>query len=175
MNRAQASLGIVLEHPKLVSHYKRILAARTIRDRITGCDIWFGQKNEDGYGIVQGRGLSTKVRVHRLAFALETGRLPSNELCHYCHVKDCIRIDGSHVREGDRSTNQRDDIRRFGKAVLIGRGLTAELVDEIRSSPLSSRKAARKYGISDGYIRNLRAFKAWKIEDHSDLRVGRVA
>ena len=73
----------------------------------TGCWIWMGQLNHNGYGRREVKG--RRLRAHRVAFGLD--KIPKGMMVlHKCDVRCCVNPD--HLYIGDNSTNMRDMIRR---------------------------------------------------------------
>lgn len=55
----------------------------------SGCLIWTGFKNRDGYGLIRFDGRTT--RTHRVAYILTFGPIPDGfEIDHLCRVRDCM-------------------------------------------------------------------------------------
>ncbi len=70
----------------------------TIQPELGPCWLWLGPLQPSGYGQIR---IGTKnVRVHRLAYFLERGEVPSTELDvrHLCGNHSCVR--GSHLQKG---------------------------------------------------------------------------
>lgn len=66
-----------------------VLAARSVPEPNTGCRLWLGELNWDGYPRMYLAG--KKVRVHRVAYELERGPIPEGlQLDHLCRVRSCI-------------------------------------------------------------------------------------
>ena len=125
----------------------------------SGCWIWLGARNSEGYGtlIYEGR----PERAHRLAWILVCGAIPAapghHGMCvlHRCDTPWCVNP--AHLFLGTNRDNVLDRERkgrgpnRRGEA--NGRAkLTAELVDAIRRrhdpQTMPSRRLAAEYGVS---------------------------
>lgn len=76
----------------------------------SGCLIWTGPRDDDGYGKTQHK--RRKLRVHRLAWFLHNGPIPEGLLVlHNCDVPSCCEV--SHLRTGTQLENMADrDARR---------------------------------------------------------------
>lgn len=88
---------------------ERFRALYTV-DGNTGCWIWIGYKNHDGYGIfsVAPSGAGSTQRAHRWAYTQKHGPIPEGmELDHYaCSRRDCCNPD--HCRP----TSHRENVLR---------------------------------------------------------------
>ncbi len=67
------------------------LAARTTPDPVTGCLLWTGTINHEGYGKVWVPALKLRRFAHRIAYELAYGPIPGGrQLDHLCRVRPCI-------------------------------------------------------------------------------------
>jgi len=107
--------------PKTVVELRAELGDRSIPVPFSGCLIWLGYVDADGYGhIASGDGHSARGRrrVHRVAYELTKGPIPKGlVLDHLCRVRSCVNPDhmepvtiGENVRRG---VNIGDGIRRL--------------------------------------------------------------
>jgi HNH endonuclease len=81
------------------------LAAQTEIDPLSGCHIWQGRRDRNGYPLVRLNG--REHRVHRLAWTLRYGRIRDGlELCHRCDEPRCINPDHHFV--GTHQANMAD-------------------------------------------------------------------
>lgn len=84
--------------------------ARIERQEDTGCLVWMGHRDPDGYGVVYvGR---TPLRAHRVAGALRHGRpVPDGAVVrHTCDNPPCVT--GDHLATGTVADNVADRVAR---------------------------------------------------------------
>jgi len=85
------------------------LLDRAIPEPNSGCWIWVGATNSDGYGWLWRSGRS--VRVHRIAWEITKGPIPTGlHVLHRCDVPACIRP--SHLFLGTHIENMQDASRK---------------------------------------------------------------
>ena len=74
-------------------------------ERVTesGCWIWVGAQDSDGYGKLCRRNKGV-VKMHKASRYI-MGE-PDAHVLHYCHVRECVNL--YHLRLGDNSENQLD-------------------------------------------------------------------
>lgn len=80
-------------------------AARVSPDPESGCLMWAGKPNRDGYGSlrVDGKG----VLVHRWAWEQVNGEIPDGALIdHICHTPACVNV--AHLRLATHALNMRN-------------------------------------------------------------------
>jgi hypothetical protein len=106
-----------------------------------------------GYGQIKigGRVLPA----HRVAFAVVHGYYPDGLVMHCCDNPVCVNP--GHLREGTHQDNM-DDMTSKGRQ---GKKLTLSDVLEIRQSNEPTRTLARRYGVTNRSIRNIRNRVTW--------------
>lgn len=94
----------------------------------TGCWIWMGGKNEDGYGTFR-KSVSEVVGAHRFSMEQHIGRrlVDDEQALHTCDTPACVNPE--HLYVGDIPQNMRDRSRR---------GRTSRMTGE--SNPLYGKK-----------------------------------
>lgn len=87
------------------------------KDDPGGCWLWWGARNEHGYGRTEWQGRS--MLSHRLAFELTHGREPVGLVLHRCDVPACVNP--AHLVEGTQTDNMRDCIAkgRFKRLPIV--------------------------------------------------------
>lgn len=123
----------------------------------SGCMLWSGYINEEGYG------LYSAVRVHRLMLERRLGRPIAEGMlaCHTCTKhRNCVNAE--HLYEGSACDNMRD--MKLQGTLPDRRGkpnkkLTDDQVRAIRADTRGSYEIAADHGVDASYIRALRRGK----------------
>ena len=122
------------------------------------CWTWTGSKSPQGYG----RFLYERkvVHAHRIAWFLEYGHFPAEDVCHTCDNPPCVRLE--HLFRGTAADNMKD-ARQKGR---LKTKLSIEQVALIRSVehpalPLR-RSWAKQFGVSEKTIRKIVARRTWQ-------------
>jgi hypothetical protein len=124
----------------------------------TGCHLWTGATDKDGYGQFMYKGKTRAKRAHRAAWVLYVGPLPDDiHLLHTCDTRPCVNT--LHLKKGDQADNMEDCIKK-GRNRPIDPGyrckLTEEQVRKIRSDTRLNRIIAKEYGVSDRTISSVK-------------------
>lgn len=103
------------------------LERNAARDDKTGCLVWHGARDKDGYGLIQDTYPQRVLRrAHRASFEEVNGPIPDGmQVCHRCDNPACI--EPAHLFVGTNSDNQVDAVRK-------GRNAHQRVtVDEVRT------------------------------------------
>jgi hypothetical protein len=125
----------------------------------TGCWLWVGCSDKDGYGFIRVAGKNLKA--HRVSMELHSGVTlgPGQLVCHKCDTPACINPD--HLYVGDNSRNQQDAaVRRRAARIKLS-------VDDVRA--IRRRRAngerpvdlAKEFGVNQTSITNIANRKKW--------------
>lgn len=144
---------------KNIKTFEERFALYTSEPTETGCVLWTGAKDGDGYGIV-GTATNKSAKVHRVVYAKRHGPIPKGMLVLHdpllCNNPSCVNV--KHLRLGTVAENNRDKI----KAGTSNRGNHPHLKIKNDQVPLiraryaigkvTQLELATEYGVSRGLI-----------------------
>ena len=123
------------------------------------CTLWpFSLTKRGGYGQVYYKGRVRKA--HQIAFIFAHGREPHGLVRHTCDRPACVNP--AHLIEGTSADNMRDAMERGRLPRYTDRPngkVTPLLAEEIRQSPETGRAIARRLGLSEGLVSEIRTGK----------------
>lgn len=127
-----------------------------------GCWEWSSSPDKSGYCRFKVDG--KRYLVHRIAYALCRGPVPSGSLvCHKCDNRKCVRPD--HLFLGNHKQNTGDMFAkgrgRSGERSSFAK-LTEEAVKEILCSKEIARVVAKRFGVSKSCVGKIRTRQNWK-------------
>lgn len=123
---------------------------RSIWEPNSGCLLWLGSVNKQGYGRVRVEGIV--VRAHRASYELHKGKIPEGLfVCHTCDNPSCINP--NHLYAGTRRQNTDDAVNRNRFKPRKGEenstaALSNEQAMEVFLAIGSQRQIAKRFGIS---------------------------
>ena len=107
--------------PKVDTSYRQIatrLTSQVSRRQGSGCWVWTGCTNKDGYGKIWHRGKHHQI--HRLSYWLHFGEIPEGlNVLHRCDNPPCCNPD--HLYLGSQRRNVRDREERGRGRVPVRR------------------------------------------------------
>lgn len=131
-------------------------------DKETGCWIWQGWKNENGYGRVEFGG--KKYYAHRLYYHLLVSTIRHYDvIMHRCDNPACVNPE--HLVKGSHSDNHKDMVEKSRNARGSKHGISKlnEIsAVEIKLSTETDRFLSKKYGVSQDTVSSCRRGKTWR-------------
>ena len=136
----------------------------------SGCWIWIGSRDKDGYGTVRFRGGYT--RVHRVRMILDVGRplAVSEFVCHRCDNPPCVNP--AHLWIGSNRANQLDASAKGRSRGKVRTGqdnhaskLTPDgvrLVRVLLNEGLGCGEIARRFRVTPAAIHFIRNGQSWR-------------
>lgn len=129
------------------------------------CIFWPWGRASDGYGQIKWKGEMT--RTHRVACTMRHGPKPAGrEVAHSCRNILCMNY--RHLRWATPFENAQDRIQHgtSGKGEACGtskltRSEVKAIVNEYRTTPMTQRDVASKWGISQTHVSQLHLGKRW--------------
>lgn len=133
------------------------VAAKISVDVETGCWIWKGFIEKDGYGMAYLRGRTG--RAHRIIYAALIGEIPSLlHLDHLCGVRPCVNPE--HLEPVDwQENNRRSGAKRRKAACVNGHPMVGE---NVAINAASGRRYCREC--------NMERAKEWRAKDPEGYR-----
>ena len=122
---------------------------RTSPEPNTGCLLWLGSADKDGYCRVAMPGKSPQL-VHRVAYEQFVGPIPDGmKVCHRCDTPSCVNAD--HFFLGTQKANLRDMFRKRrgapqGRPMGEAHILVREAV--VRNPSITASELARELGVT---------------------------
>jgi hypothetical protein len=137
--------------------YKRVRV-----DEVTGCHIWTGKLNHNGYGRI---GINYKdILTHRLSYELQVGPIPEGLfVCHKCDNRACLNYE--HFFLGTLKDNHKDMVEKKrnvrGETQWNAR-LNEDYVRVIRALKWPQKEIAKLFNVSVETIKAIHNGKSWK-------------
>ena len=135
----------------------------------SGCLIWTGAIQSNGYGAFALCGRGTRITAHRASWIIHFGYIPDGmNVCHRCDVRNCVNPD--HLFLGTQSDNLKDAFAKGRMKVPKpdNRGercgsskLTPKDAMAIRSDNRLNRIVAKDYGVTEYSVSAIKRRKHW--------------
>jgi hypothetical protein len=128
----------------------------------TGCRLWRGQLDKDGYGVCRWQNCR---KAHRLSWVQANGPIPDGMLvCHRCDTPACINPD--HLFLGTDADNRTDMVTKGRRAQQHGERnpyakLTEDLVRAIRADARAHRAIASSYNVAKSTVGRVKRRDSW--------------
>ena len=147
--------------------------AKPFQERIqtvpwSGCWIWMGWLDENGYGKLRVSPNTKRIRAHRWSYQLHKGPIPNGKfICHTCDTRSCVNPDHLYVGTAKENNLDRKRRNRGGQLKISGelskvRKLTKEQVLEIRNLTGSLSSIAKKFGVGTSQIHRIKTNQHWR-------------
>ena len=144
------------------------MTQRYQKDPATGCWLWQGYLDRDGYGLLSVRkaGKRYQKRAHRWIYEQHMGlELAADQLvCHRCDVRHCVNP--AHMFTGTTQDNTADMVLKQrqcrGEGIWHKAKLNSDQVRIIRQDPRSYREIALDYQVTDTTIRHIKERSTWR-------------
>jgi hypothetical protein len=142
----------------------------------SGCHVWTGYADTDGYAICCMTAADGKKnrKVHRLVYEAQRGPIPEGMMvCHRCDVRSCVNPD--HLFLGSAAENVSDmwSKGRWRAGAQNNKGernpnarLTSSDVADIRglrASGLGPKHISQMYGVSRSHVQRVCKGQAWAV------------
>jgi len=144
------------------------LKSGVLEDKSSGCWVWQGAVEKDGYGVVYFReyGKFRKVLAHRLSFEIHHHLIPDGKcVCHSCDLPACINPD--HLWLGSHGENHadRDQKGRQAKGQQHGRSKLTDSdvlqIYKLLRTGYSAYAISKRFPISHTQAWEISRGKAW--------------
>lgn len=147
---------------------RKPLEERIERVPWSGCWIWTGATNDDGYGRLYGKYVNGRQTAHRWSYQRFVAEIPDGmSVLHTCDV--CCCINPSHLYLGTQLDNIRDRVLRGHSNSMavsgensVVRKITKEIAKRIRELPDDGPTLAKKFNISTSQVYRIKTRQSWK-------------
>ena len=152
-----------------IKPFKETFEKRINRDSKTGCWLWTGQCDRQGYGVFRLKGSPYTTRIaSRISWQIYNGPITDGlNVLHKCDTPPCVNP--LHLFLGTIGDNYKDSKNkgRTGYGVTVGTNhpfskLTEEQVYAIRNDLRSIRVIAGDYGICDTTVCKIKLRQKWR-------------
>jgi hypothetical protein len=127
----------------------------------SGCWIWRGFKDSDGYGRISTPG-PKHTAAHRASLEFALGRSLSGHALHHCDNPACVNP--NHLYEGTDADNSRDKLARQRQArgaKILRCRLTESAVRSIKNDNRRNSEIARDHGVATSTVHAVKAGRSW--------------
>lgn len=145
------------------------LMQKSMPEPNSGCWLWLGNVNRQGYGLVvqpMGKGSIRYRLAHRVAYQCFKGPFDQSlDVCHSCDVPGCINPD--HLWLGTHTDNMRDKARKgrgnHARGSAQGQAkINEEIALEIKRASGTAKQIAARLNVSPNIVAQVRSGKTWR-------------
>ena len=133
---------------------------KTERDTLTGCLLWLGAHDKDGYGFIRINGKN--IKAHRVSLEWKLGRplSASEQAMHRCDRPECV--EPSHLLVGSNSDNQIDSIikrRKWSQRLTF---VDVRAIRQRHASGESQASIGRAFNVHNSQINKIIKRVKWR-------------
>lgn len=147
--------------------YEQRFWARVMPEPTTGCFLWTGGFESDGYAKIKAFKSRKAISTYRLAWQLTNGSIPKGMVvCHKCDTRACVNPD--HLFLGTPADNTADMVRKDRQAKGSRQGL-AKLTEadiptirKLYSEGWSQQEIAENYMVNQTSISKVLRNETWR-------------
>lgn len=119
--------------------------------KTSGCWLWQGARDPNGYGRTTAPIKNTTWLAHRFAWWATKGHLPADvDILHKCDNPPCVRL--SHLFPGTHQDNMADMWRKGRGYLKLDFGAVTRIRELYRTSGATQRDLAGQFGVTQAQI-----------------------
>lgn len=129
----------------------------------SGCWLFIGKHDKNGYGNLHNRAGGGNHKAHRLSWQLYKGEIPHGmEIAHHCDVPCCVNPSHLYVATHKQNIADRTARKREPRGEKCNWSkLTKEKVSIIRNSDKSAASLSNELNVSKSQIYRVKNFENW--------------
>jgi len=144
--------------PKYID-LKHWIESNVMYEPNTGCWLWTGTVDRDGYGRTSVK--KERMGVHRLSFSLYKHNPSRFLVCHHCDTPMCVNPD--HLFIGTVADNSRDMTEKGRRKITMSKAIE---IRKLRSEGNTFMHIANLYGVSMSEIYMIVKNKIFKVANN---------
>jgi hypothetical protein len=129
-----------------------------VRRDPSGCWLWTGAKDRDGYGVIADAGRT--LGAHRVSYELHKRPLPPGALImHSCDTPPCVNP--AHLSVGTKRSNAADMTAKGRRATKLTRLQVLEIRARVGDGE-STAEVAAAFGVSTATVQSIVSRRSWR-------------